>query len=79
MCSGSAIERATQLQSTGMLPGTLPQICYLVTTALNSDWLISTGILEFTVAVEAAFWSARWLIQNSQKSLFGRTRYLLTF
>ena len=40
--SSSAAERATQLQSTGMLPGTSTQICYLTSTALNSDWLIST-------------------------------------
>ena len=42
--AGSATERATQLQSTGILPGTSTQICYLVSTALNSDWLISTEL-----------------------------------
>ena len=42
--AGSATERATQLQSTGMLPGTSTQICYLVSTALSSDWLINTEV-----------------------------------
>ena len=42
--SGSATERATQLQSTGMLPGTSTQVCYLASTALNSDLLISAEL-----------------------------------
>ena len=53
--AGSATERATQLQSTGMLPGTSTQICYLASTALNSDWLISTELFEFTTAAAANF------------------------
>ena len=44
--SGRSPERAPQLQSTGMLPGTSTQICYSASIALNSDWVISTEIFR---------------------------------